>query len=116
MQSGVNALCLSLQAMSEEQLKAFLEAIKADPGLQEQLKAAGDVDAVVKIAKEAGFAISAEELQRAQAEISEGELEGVVGGGCQLLLQSIGKNIEKQIEEYPITYNVCGWLENFNPK
>jgi predicted ribosomally synthesized peptide with nif11-like leader len=66
--------------MSEEQLKAFLEAVKADAGLQEQLKAAVDADAVVAIAKAAGFVISAEELQRAQAEISEEELEGVVGG------------------------------------
>ena len=66
--------------MSEEQLKAFLEAVKADAGLQEKLKAAGDVDAVVEIAKAAGFVISAEELKRAQAEISEEELEGVAGG------------------------------------
>ena len=44
-----------LGAMSEEQLKAFLEAVKADAGLQQQLKAAGDTDAVVTIAKAAGF-------------------------------------------------------------
>jgi len=67
--------------MSEEQLKAFLEAVKADAGLQEKLKAAKDVDAVVEIAKAAGFVISAEELKKAQAEISEEELEGVAGGG-----------------------------------
>ena len=69
-----------LQTMSEEQLKAFLEAVKADEGLQEKLKAAGDADAVVAIAKAAGFAISADEL-KAQSEISEEELEGVAGGG-----------------------------------
>ncbi len=66
--------------MSEEQLKAFLEAVKADAGLQEKLKAAGDADAVVAIAKAEGFVISAEELKKSQAEISEGELEGVAGG------------------------------------
>ena len=66
--------------MSEEQLKAFLEDVKADEGLQEQLKAAADTDAVVAIAKAAGFAISAEELQRAPAELSDEELEGVAGG------------------------------------
>ena len=66
--------------MSEEQLKAFLDAVKADAGLQEQLKAAGDTDAVVAIAKAAGFVISAEELKRAQEEVSEEELEGVAGG------------------------------------
>ena len=67
--------------MSEEQLKAFLEAVQADAGLQEQLKAAADADAVVAIAKAAGFLISAEELQRAQEEVSEEELENVSGGG-----------------------------------
>lgn len=67
--------------MSEEQLKAFLEAVKADAGLQKKLKAANDADAVVAIAKAAGFVISAEELKRAQTdEVSEEELEGVAGG------------------------------------
>ena len=69
--------------MSEEQLRAFMEAVKADAGLQQKLNAAADADAVALIAKEMGFVISAEELQRAQAgsEVSEEELEGVVGGG-----------------------------------
>ncbi|QCH16359.1 Nif11-like leader peptide family natural product precursor [Synechococcus sp. CB0101] len=66
--------------MSEEQLKAFQEAAKADAGLQEKLKAAADADAVVAIAKAAGFVISSEELQKAQAEVSEDELQGVAGG------------------------------------
>jgi predicted ribosomally synthesized peptide with nif11-like leader len=66
--------------MSEEQLKAFLEAVKADAGLQEKLKAAADADAVVAIAKAAGFSVSVEELKRAQAEILEEDLEGVAGG------------------------------------
>ena len=69
-----------LGAVSEEQLKAFMEAVKADADLQNELKAAGDTDAVVAIAKAAGFVILADELQRAQAEISEEELEGVAGG------------------------------------
>ena len=70
-----------LQAMSEEQLKAFLEAVKADEGLQEKLKGAGGADAAVAIAKGAGFVISAEELQsEAERELSDDELEGVAGG------------------------------------
>ena len=70
--------------MSEEQLKAFLEAVKADATLKEKLNAAADADAVVAIAKAAGFMISAEDLQRSQGqetEISEEDLEGVAGGG-----------------------------------
>ena len=66
--------------MSEEQLKAFMEAVKADAGLQEKLNAAGDTDAVLAIAMGAGFVFSAEELARAQAEVSGEELEGVAGG------------------------------------
>ena len=66
--------------MSEEQLKAFMEAVKADADLQKELKAAGDTDAVVAIAKAAGFVISSGELQRAKEEVSENELERVVGG------------------------------------
>ena len=67
--------------MSEEQLKAFLEAVKGDSALQEKLKAAGDAEVVVAIAKEAGFLISAEELKKAQTEVSEEELENTAAGG-----------------------------------
>ena len=83
--------------MSEEQLKAFLEKVKADTSLQEKLKAAANADAVVSIAKEAGFSISADDLKKAQ-ELSKEELEGVAGGqnsinyqgclGCWQLYQS----------------------------
>ena len=66
--------------MSEEQLKAFLEKVKGDTSLQEKLKAAADSDAVLAIAKESGFSISADDLKNAQSEISEEELEGVAGG------------------------------------
>ena len=68
-----------MQAMSEEQLKAFLEKVKADTSLKEKLKAASDADGVVAIAKEAGFKISAEDLNE-KVELSEEELEGVAGG------------------------------------
>ena len=71
--------------MSEEQLKAFLEKVQGDKSLQKQLQAASDADAVVSIAKEAGFSISADDLKKAQSELSEEELEGVAGGTvCEL--------------------------------
>jgi predicted ribosomally synthesized peptide with nif11-like leader len=77
--------------MSEEQLSALLAKLKDDAGLQEKLKGAVDLDAAVAMVKKAGFAISSEELQRAQAEflgeISDEELENVAGathgGGCR---------------------------------
>lgn len=66
--------------MSEEQLKAFMEAVNADAALQEKLKKASDSDAVVAIAKRAGFLITADELTCSQAGVSDEELEEVAGG------------------------------------
>ncbi|QNI54218.1 nif11-like leader peptide domain protein [Synechococcus sp. BIOS-E4-1] len=73
--------------MPEEQLKTFLEQVKVDTSLQEKLKAAADADAVLLIAKEAGFMISADDWKNAQ--ISEEELEGIAGGSqisCEVTL------------------------------
>ena len=68
--------------MSEEQLKVFWEAIQADTGLRQKLQGVTEPDAVAAIAKEAGFMITTEELQRAQAEISEEDIGGVAGGAA----------------------------------
>ena len=64
--------------MSQEQLKAFIAKVQADPSLQEQLKAEG-AD-VVAIAKAAGFSITTEELYTHIQNLSDDELEGVAGG------------------------------------
>ena len=45
--------------MSEEQLKAFWEAIQSDPALQQKLQGVKNPASIVEIAKEAGFTISA---------------------------------------------------------
>jgi predicted ribosomally synthesized peptide with nif11-like leader len=66
--------------MSEEQLNAFMEAVEADERLQEKLKVAEDADAVVAIAKEAGFAISMEVAQKIEEQLSDDDLENVTGG------------------------------------
>ena len=70
--------------MSEEQLAALLAKLKDDAGLQEKLKGAEDLDAVLEIAKDAGFEISKADWLRYQAkqtiELSDEELEGVAGG------------------------------------
>jgi predicted ribosomally synthesized peptide with nif11-like leader len=74
--------------MSEEQLKAFLDALQGDTALQERLKAAADTDAVVALAREAGFAISKAEMLKVHGvqqtwELSDEELESAAGGtGC----------------------------------
>jgi predicted ribosomally synthesized peptide with nif11-like leader len=76
-------LTLNFVVMLEEQFKAFLEAVKANSDLQEQLQAAADSDAVVTIAKTAGFVISADDLRRAagsaQTKISDAELDMTSG-------------------------------------
>ena len=73
--------------MSEEQLKAFLEKVQADTNIQEKLKAAASPEAAIEIAKEAGFAITAEDIQSMQSApvvsdtvVSDSELEGAAGG------------------------------------
>ena len=69
--------------MSEEQLKAFLEKVKTDTSLQEKLKAAGSNEAAIEIAKGAGFAITAEDIQSMQSTtvvLSDEELEEASGG------------------------------------
>ena len=73
--------------MSEDQLKAFIAKVQGDTSLQEKLKAAANSDAVLAIAKEAGFSISADDLKNAQSEISEEELEGVSGGALCITIQ-----------------------------
>ena len=64
--------------MSEEQLKAFIAKVQADPSLQEQLKAEG-AD-VVAIAKAAGFSITTEDLNSHIQGVSDDELESAAGG------------------------------------
>lgn len=86
----VGAINRTTQAMSEEQLKLFQDAVKADAGLQEKLKGAADLDAAVVIAKEAGFDVSqadwlnhqAKTLESKTLELSEEELGQVTGGAA----------------------------------
>ncbi|QNI53854.1 nif11-like leader peptide domain protein [Synechococcus sp. BIOS-E4-1] len=69
--------------MSDEQLKAFLEKVKSDTCLQEKLRAADDYDAVVAVAKAAGFSITTGDLKehhQAQPDPSNRELESAAGG------------------------------------
>ena len=66
--------------MTQEQLTAFLANAKGNTSLQEQLKAAADVNAVAAIAKEAGYSFSVDGLNKAQSRLSERELEGAAGG------------------------------------
>ena len=61
-------------------MKSFLEKVKGDTTLQKQLNAATYIDAVVEIAKACGFVISADDVKKAQAEVSDEELENAADG------------------------------------
>ena len=79
--------------MSEEQLKALIEKVKADTSLQEKLTAAADANTVAAIAKEAGLSDSADGLNKSQVELSEAEREAVAGGSwIQVDTSSICQN------------------------
>ena len=82
--------------MSEEQLNAFLEKVESETSLQEKLKAAASPDAAIEIAKEAGFAITSEDIQSiksATVQLSDEELEGAAGGlGCAWVISKIGRD------------------------
>lgn len=70
--------------MSKEQLASFIEAAKADAGLQKKLDDASDLDAVLAIVKQAGFDVIKADFLKANAiqilEMSDEELESAVGG------------------------------------
>ena len=83
-------LLAKLLLMSEEQLKAFWEAVQADTSLQEKLRAATDADSIASIAKEAGFEITADEVKEAQGELTMEQLKGVAGGFLCYSLPDVG--------------------------
>ena len=70
--------------MSEEQLSALLAKLKDDAGLREKLQGAGDLDAAVALAQEAGFDVSKADwlrhLGNQTLKLSDEVLEGVAGG------------------------------------
>ena len=91
------------RAMSAEQLQAFWEAVDGDTSLQKKLSSSidGEIDtpieaaAVVAIATEAGFSITAGDLLKADAqamkadaeallELSDVDLERVAGGTLRI--------------------------------
>ena len=93
--------------MSEEQLKAFLEKVKADTSLQEKLKAAASPEAALEIAKDGGFSITAEDIQSTQSdtvELSEEQLERATGGnltGSVACYLEWGANEPRQVSPIP---------------
>jgi predicted ribosomally synthesized peptide with nif11-like leader len=68
--------------MSNESFKAFMTKVAADPGLREQLRAAGgdtgvSAQALADFAKGQGFSFTVADVTD---ELSDTDLEGVAGG------------------------------------
>ena len=95
---------MPLLAMSEEQLAALLAKIKDDPGLQEKLKGAADLDAAAALAKEAGFDVSKADwlnYRNTQThELSDDELEIVSGGAQQCKAGKRSFDMRKEGEDF----------------
>ena len=71
--------------MSQEAVQALVERVSDDETLRDQMIAAGDNDTRLRMAQEAGFDVTAEDLAelRAQAgveELSEEDLQKIAGG------------------------------------
>ena len=65
-----------------DNLKKFLEAASSDADLAEKVNSAQTLDAVISLAKEKGFVLTAEELQpdSSARELDDDEVEAVAGG------------------------------------
>ena len=80
--------------MTVEQAKLFLDALKTDAALQQKVREAGAsyvANALLPIAKEAGFEFTEEDLQSLQSpdgELDDTDLERIAGGIALLLTTS----------------------------
>ncbi|QNI55224.1 nif11-like leader peptide domain protein [Synechococcus sp. BIOS-E4-1] len=74
--SWLSLLCLPITHIRKA-TQLIRERVQSDTILQKKIKAAAVIDVVDAIAKEAGFIISADELKKAQLELSDEELESV---------------------------------------
>ena len=76
--------------MSKEQLKALVEKVASDTELSDKIGAATTAEAVIEIAKAAGFSITSEDIQlllsllsevsEEEEELTDDDLENVAGG------------------------------------
>ena len=70
--------------MTQNQIDAFLAAVKADEQLHKKLSEAKNAESVVRVAEAAGFSLTVEQIEEmrtgSKGELSEKELESVSGG------------------------------------
>jgi len=66
--------------MSMEQAKSFVEKVRTDATFAEEVKVAKTAGEVVKKAEALGYSFTQEDLQAASTQMSDAELNGVLGG------------------------------------
>lgn len=71
--------------MSQEALQAFVERVNEDETFRDSLVAAGDNDVRLRIARDAGFDVTADDLvelrrEHGVDELSEEDLQNIAGG------------------------------------
>lgn len=66
--------------MTEDQLKAFWEHAKSNQDIQNTLKDAKDLEAIAKIANDAGFSIDVDSLKQTKEVLTDRDLEYISGG------------------------------------
>ena len=62
--------------MTEDQLSSFIERLKSDDVLHENLSRARDAESYAAVAGEAGFPVSTDWLEMQRTRLSDAELEG----------------------------------------
>lgn len=79
--------------MTQEQIQALIQAVRSSPELQQKLAAATNNDDAARIATEAGFELSSDDINKAitgtSIELTDAELEMVAGGGWGALIKSL---------------------------
>ena len=90
--------------MSVENAKSFIEKLNSDETFLKQIAGAGSDEARLKVAQEAGFEFSTEELtsaidQFSSEELSEEELEVVAGGAAYIKFDGVDGEIFKKLSK-----------------
>ena len=81
--------------MTQEARAAVVAAYQSDPAFKAALDGAGSLEETVRIANEHGYAVAIEDLQSADDELSDDQLEVASGGtGPRYFLTAVVRGID----------------------
>jgi predicted ribosomally synthesized peptide with nif11-like leader len=103
--------------MTQEQIQALIQAVSSSPDLKQKLAAATSIEDAARIAAEAGFELSSDDINEAingaSVELTDAELEMVAGGSWGQLIKSIangGDSCGHAVQK--LTCNIVEKIEN----